>query len=122
MSESNNVLGIKVGDKATFSKTVSDKDIATFAEVTGDLNPLHLDEAYASKTRFKGRIAHGMLSAGFISAALGTKLAPNAVVVYMSQQMRFQRPGEGRRHDHRQLRGYGDPARTPLRDREDRLR
>jgi 3-hydroxybutyryl-CoA dehydratase len=92
MSESNNVLGIKVGDKATFSKTVSDKDIATFAEVTGDLNPLHLDEAYASKTRFKGRIAHGMLSAGFISAALGTKLAPNAVVVYMSQQMRFQRP------------------------------
>lgn len=92
MSESDSVLGIKVGDKASFSKTVSDKDIVSFAEVTGDSNPLHLDEAYASKTRFKGRIAHGMLSAGFISAALGTKLAPNAVVVYMSQQLRFQRP------------------------------
>ena len=92
MSESENVLGIKVGDKASFAKTVSDADIVSFAGVTGDSNPLHLDEAYASKTRFKGRIAHGMLSAGFISAALGTKLAPNAVVVYLSQQLRFQRP------------------------------
>jgi 3-hydroxybutyryl-CoA dehydratase len=92
MSESESVLGIKVGDKAAFSKTVSDNDIVAFAEVTGDANPLHLDESYAAKTRFKGRIAHGMLSAGFISAALGTRLAPNAVVVYLSQQLRFQRP------------------------------
>jgi 3-hydroxybutyryl-CoA dehydratase len=92
MSESENVLGIKVGDKASFSKAVTDQDIVAFANVTGDVNPLHLDEGYASKTRFKGRIAHGMLSAGYISAALGTKLAPNAVVVYMSQQLRFQRP------------------------------
>jgi 3-hydroxybutyryl-CoA dehydratase len=92
MSESDSVLGVKVGHRASFSKTVTEKDIETFAEVTGDLNPLHLDDAYASKTRFKGRIAHGMLSAGFISAALGTRLAPNAVVVYLSQQLRFQRP------------------------------
>ena len=91
MSEAS-VLGIKVGDKATFSKTVSEADVVSFAEITGDSNPLHLDEAYAAKTRFKGRIAHGMLSAGFISAALGTKLAPNATVVYLSQQLRFQRP------------------------------
>ena len=91
MSEAS-VLGIKVGDKATFSKTVSEADIVSFAQITGDSNPLHLDEAYAAKTRFKGRIAHGMLSAGFISAALGTKLAPNATVVYLSQQLRFQRP------------------------------
>ena len=91
MSEAS-VLGIKVGDKATFSKTVSEADVVSFAQITGDSNPLHLDEAYAAKTRFKGRIAHGMLSAGFISAALGTKLAPNATVVYLSQQLRFQRP------------------------------
>ncbi len=90
MSES--VLGIKVGDKASFSKTVSNDDIVGFAKITGDENPLHLDDLYASKTRFKGRIAHGMLSAGFISAALGTKLAPLATVVYLSQQLRFQRP------------------------------
>ena len=91
MSEAS-VLGIKVGDKATFSKTVSEADVVSFAEITGDSNPLHLDEAYAAKTRFKGRIAHGMLSASFISAALGTKLAPHATVVYLSQQLRFQRP------------------------------
>jgi 3-hydroxybutyryl-CoA dehydratase len=92
MSESESVLGIRKGDRASFSKTVTAKDVETFAEVTGDTNPLHLDDAYAAKTRFKGRIAHGMLSAGFISAALGTRLAPNAVVVYLSQSLRFQRP------------------------------
>lgn len=92
MNEADSVLGIKIGHKASFSKTVSEQDVVAFAEVTGDSNPLHLDDAYAAKTRFKGRIAHGMLSAGFISAALGTKLAPNAVVVYLSQSLRFQRP------------------------------
>jgi len=92
MSESDNVLGIKLGHKVSFTKTVSDKDIQSFAEVTGDANPVHLNQDYASKTRFKGRIAHGMLSAGFISAALGTRLAPDSVVVYLSQQLRFQRP------------------------------
>ena len=92
MSESDDVRGIKVGHKVSFTKTVSDRDIQSFAEVTGDANPVHLNEDYASKTRFKGRIAHGMLSAGFISAALGTRLAPDSVVVYLSQQLRFQRP------------------------------
>ncbi len=92
MSESDSVLGIKVGHKVSFSKSVSDQDIQTFAQVSGDTQPLHLDEAYASKTRFKGRIAHGMLAAGFISAALGLKLAPGKTVVYLSQQLRFQRP------------------------------
>lgn len=92
MSDGDNVLGIKVGDKVSFSKTVTDEDIVGFADVTGDMNPVHLDETYAAKTRFKGRIAHGMLSAGYISAALGTKLAPGATVVYLSQQLRFQRP------------------------------
>ena len=86
------VLGVKVGDTASFEKTVSDEDIVAFARVTGDEQPLHLDDAFAARTRFKKRIAHGMLSAGYISAALGTQLAPNATVVYLSQSLRFMRP------------------------------
>jgi len=86
------VLGVKPGDRASFEKTVTAEDIRAFADVTGDHNPIHLDEGYGAKTRFKGRIAHGMLSAGFISAALGTRLAPHACVVYLSQQLRFLRP------------------------------
>jgi 3-hydroxybutyryl-CoA dehydratase len=91
MAES--ILGVEVGRKASFSKTVSEGDIAAFADVTGDSNPLHLDADHAARTRFKQRVAHGMLSAGFVSAALGTKLAgPDVTVVYLSQNMRFLRP------------------------------
>jgi len=86
------VLGIKIGDTAEFTKTVSEQDIVAFAEVTGDKQPLHLDDSYAAKTRFKRRLAHGMLSAGFISAALGTKLPPHATAIYLSQSLRFLRP------------------------------
>lgn len=85
-------ITLKVGDRASFTKTVSEADVVAFADVTGDNQPLHLDDAFAAKTRFGRRIAHGMLSAGFISAVLGTKLAPNHVVVYLSQQMRFRLP------------------------------
>ncbi len=85
-------LPVTVGHKVTFTKTVSDDDVVMFAKVTGDDQPLHLDDAFAARTRFKKRIAHGMLSAGFISAALGTKLTPDAVVVYLSQQLRFRLP------------------------------
>lgn len=92
MTSDAEVLGVRVGSRAEFTKAVSDDDIAKFAEATGDNQPLHLDDAYAAKTRFKKRLAHGMLSAGFISAALGTKLAPNATVIYLSQSLRFQRP------------------------------
>ncbi|HWQ29041.1 MAG TPA: MaoC family dehydratase [Dehalococcoidia bacterium] len=92
MTMDDTVLGVRVGDKAEFTKTVTSDDVVAFANVTGDTNPLHLDDAYAAKTRFGRRIAHGMLSAGFISAALGTKLAPHACVVYLSQSLRFQRP------------------------------
>jgi 3-hydroxybutyryl-CoA dehydratase len=67
-------------------------DIRKFAEATGDSNPLHLDPAYAARTRFKETIAHGMLSASVISAALGTSLAPHAVVIYLSQNLRFRAP------------------------------
>ena len=85
-------LSVKVGDKASFTKTVAAEDIVAFARVTGDDQPLHLDDAFAAKTRFGHRIAHGMLSAGYISAVLGTRLAPKHVVVYLSQQMRFRLP------------------------------
>ena len=86
------VLGVTVGHKAEFTKTVTADDIQKFAEVSGDTNALHRDAAYAKKTRFGECIAHGMLSAGFISAVLGTKLAPNACVIYLNQTLRFLRP------------------------------
>jgi len=86
------VLGVKVGDRAEFEKAVTSEDIALFAQVSGDTNPLHRDAEYAAKTRFGECIAHGMLTAGFISAALGTKLAPHCCVVYLSQSLRFLRP------------------------------
>ena len=89
---SDDVFGVKVGDTASFEKQFSQEDVADFARISGDNQPLHLDEAYAATTRFKKRIAHGMLSAGLISAALGTRLAPNATVVYLSQSLRFMRP------------------------------
>lgn len=86
------VQGLSVGSKAVFSKAVTAADILKFAEVSGDTNPLHSDAAYAAKTRFKQPIAHGMFGAGVISAALGTKLAPNAVVIYMGQNLQFRAP------------------------------
>jgi acyl dehydratase len=89
---SDDIFGVKVGDKASMEKKFSQQDVADFARISGDDQPLHLDEAYAATTRFKKRIAHGMLSAGLISAALGTKLAPQATVVYLSQSLRFMRP------------------------------
>ena len=86
------ILGVKVGDHAEYEKAVTSEDIALFAQVSGDTNPLHRDAEYAAKTRFGECIAHGMLTAGFISAALGTKLAPHCCVVYLSQSLRFLRP------------------------------
>ena len=86
------VLGVKVGDRAELTRTVTAEDIQKFAEVSGDTNPLHRDADYAKKTRFGECIAHGMLGAGFISAVIGTKLAPHACAVYLSQTLRFLRP------------------------------
>jgi len=86
------VQGLTVGSSATFSKTVTAEDIEKFTEVSGDTNPLHRDAAYAARTRFKAPIAHGMLGAGLISAALGAKLAPDSVVIYLSQNLRFRAP------------------------------
>lgn len=82
---------LKVGDTAEFSKTVTETDVYLFAGVTGDFNPAHIDEVYAGKTHFKKRIAHGMLSAGFISNVLGTKL-PGSGAIYMKQELVFLAP------------------------------
>lgn len=82
---------LQVGDSASLEKQVSETDIIQFAEVTGDKNPVHLDEEYAKQTVFGTRIAHGMLSAGYISAVLGMKL-PGPGAVYMEQTLTFLAP------------------------------
>ncbi|MGZ8463385.1 MAG: MaoC family dehydratase, partial [Candidatus Deferrimicrobiaceae bacterium] len=81
----------KVGDTAELSKTVTEEDIVLFAKVTGDYNPVHVSEEFAKKTRFGGRIAHGMLSAGLISAVIGMKL-PGPGCPYLSQTLNFRGP------------------------------
>ena len=82
---------LHVGQSAELTRIVQAGDLQTFADVTGDCNPVHLDEAYAAGTPFGGRIAHGMLSAGYISAVIGTKL-PGPGAIYVSQSLRFRRP------------------------------
>ena len=79
------------GMEASLSKTVTDADILCFSEISGDTNPVHLDDDYARATRFGGRIAHGMLSASLISAVIGTKL-PGTGAIYLSQNLRFRAP------------------------------
>lgn len=82
---------MEIGQKATFSKTISESDVYMFAGVTGDVNPAHVNEAYARTTPFKTRIAHGILSAGLISAVLGTQL-PGPGAIYASQTLKFTAP------------------------------
>jgi 3-hydroxybutyryl-CoA dehydratase len=82
---------LEIGQSASYERTVSEEDIVRFAEVSGDDNPVHLDEEFASKTVFKGRIAHGMLGAGFISTVVGTRL-PGYGSIYVSQSLRFRAP------------------------------
>jgi len=91
MSEGYFIEDLKVGQSASFGKTVSEADIVLFAGVSGDTNPVHLDQSFAEKTPFKTRIAHGMLSAGFISTVFGTKL-PGPGAIYMSQTLKFKAP------------------------------
>ena len=82
---------LKVGKSAMFGRTVTDADIAAFAGVSGDTNPIHLHDGFARTTRFGKRIAHGMLSGSFISTVIGTKL-PGPGAVYISQTMAFMAP------------------------------
>ncbi len=82
---------LKVGDAAEFGKTISESDIYLYAGITGDFNPAHVNESYAENTFFKTRIAHGMLSAGLISAVLANQL-PGPGTIYLKQDLRFLAP------------------------------
>ena len=82
---------LSIGQSAELVRTVDERAIELFAEVTGDNNPVHLDAEFAATTPFKERIAHGMLSAGYISAVIGTRL-PGPGAIYLSQSLRFRRP------------------------------
>lgn len=85
------IMDINIGDAFNKTRTVTDELIRAFAEVSGDYNPIHLDEEFAEKTRFGKRIAHGMLSGAFISAVLGYEFQERKIV-YLSQKMRFVAP------------------------------
>ena len=82
---------IVVGMKASYSQTITDSDIKSFAGISGDHNPVHVDSEYAAESRFGKRIAHGLMSAGFFSAIFGTKI-PGPGCVYVSQTLSFLRP------------------------------
>jgi 3-hydroxybutyryl-CoA dehydratase len=91
MAEGKSIDELKVGDSAQISKSITETDINDFARVTGDFNPVHLDQAYAEKTMFKGRIAHGLLSVGLLSTVLGNIL-PGHGTIYLSQEVKFLAP------------------------------
>jgi len=82
---------LKVGSTESYARTITDADIVLFAGVSGDDNPVHLNEEYAATTMFKGRIAHGMLGASYISTVIGTRL-PGPGTIYMGQSLKFRAP------------------------------
>ena len=82
---------ISIGQTASYSKSISEKDIQLFAAVSGDVNPVHLDAEFAAGTRFKERIAHGMLTGAIVSAALALEL-PGPGTIYLGQTLRFRLP------------------------------
>jgi len=91
MSQAFSIQELKIGQSASTSKTVTEADVILYAGISTDFNPAHLDEEYAKTTQFGGRIAHGMLSAGFISAVLGTQL-PGPGTIYLGQTLKFKAP------------------------------
>jgi 3-hydroxybutyryl-CoA dehydratase len=82
---------IKVGDRDSVSKTITEGDIVTYAGITGDFNPVHINAEFASESMFKERIAHGMLVSGFISAVIGYHL-PGPNTIYLGQELKFTAP------------------------------
>lgn len=82
---------LNIGDSAQITKVITEEVVNDFARATGDFNPIHLDQSYAEKTRFKSRIAHGMLSLGIISSVLGNIL-PGHGTIYLSQEVKFISP------------------------------
>jgi 3-hydroxybutyryl-CoA dehydratase len=82
---------LSVGMSATYERTVTEADVVKFAQISGDHNPVHLDEAFALQTRFKGRIVHGMLSASFLSTVIASRL-PGPGTIYLAQNLSFRAP------------------------------
>jgi 3-hydroxybutyryl-CoA dehydratase len=91
MPEAKTIDTLKVGDSAQITNTITEAVINDFAKATGDFNPIHLDQGYAEKTFFKGRVAHGALSVGYISSVLGN-LLPGPGSIYLSQEVKFLAP------------------------------
>ena len=82
---------MKIGDEASLTKTFTDSDVYTFAEISGDHNPIHVDAEFAATTRFERQLVHGMLTAGMISAVLGMQL-PGPGCIYLKQELNFRAP------------------------------
>lgn len=82
---------IRIGDRAEYGKTITEADILMFSAVSGDDNPVHINQEYAENSMFKSRIAHGMLTASLISTVVGTRLPGNGTI-YLSQSTRFKAP------------------------------
>ncbi|MCH7881082.1 MAG: MaoC family dehydratase N-terminal domain-containing protein [Proteobacteria bacterium] len=91
MLKSTSFDDLEIGSQGTFSKTLTERDIVLFGDTSGDINPLHFDEEYASSTMFKGRVAHGMWSAGLISTCIGTVM-PGPGSIYLGQELVFKLP------------------------------
>lgn len=86
-----NINELRAGDTASLMRIVTDDDVRCFAEITGDYNPIHMDEAWAAETPLQGRIVHGMLLAGYVSSVIANKL-PGPGTVYLGQELRFMHP------------------------------
>ncbi len=91
MKESYSIDEISVGMSVSYSQTITDADVKQFAGISGDNNPVHMDDIYAENSRYKKRIAHGLLSASFFSSLFGTRL-PGKGCVYVSQNLNFKKP------------------------------
>jgi len=91
MYDSQERVHFEIGETASLTRTIGDSDIQMFSEISGDTNPIHLDDEYAQRTRFGRRVAHGCLVAGVVSAVLGTRL-PGPGAIYLSQTLRFTKP------------------------------
>ncbi|WP_273320466.1 MaoC family dehydratase [Vallitalea guaymasensis] len=85
------ISNLNIGDTASFQKTITESDVYLYAGITGDQNPAHINQVEAEKSIFKGRIAHGMLTAGLISAVLGMQL-PGPGTIYLGQELKFTAP------------------------------
>ena len=82
---------IEIGMEASYSQTITDADVKAFSGISGDKNPVHMDDEYAESSRYKKRIAHGMISASYFSSLFGTKI-PGEGCVYVAQSLNFKRP------------------------------